>query len=343
MRSIKDVDFTGQRVLIRTDFNVEVKDGVPQDFYKIEAAYDTIRYVLSFVGAKVALLSHRGRPGGAKDPAFTMSVLADDLAQLFGERVCFICESHGVCVQSALDDDRARILLLENSRFEEGEEQNDRNLAKKIAAPFDLYINEAFAVSHRAHASVEAITSFLDAYRGLWLSKEIEMLTRVKENLDQPSVAIVGGSKIETKLPLITLFSEIYDNVLVGGRTAVEAQEQSRAFPDNVILPVDYTGGTRDIGPETVMTFVDHIKKAKTIVWNGPVGKFEEHPYDHGTLAIAEAIAANKNCFSVVGGGESVQALGDAGVFGDVSFVSTGGGAMLSFLLSEQMPGLDVI
>jgi len=346
LKKIQNVDLTNKRVLLRADFNVLLdKDKNVQDTYKIQAVRETVDYVLSHGGATLALMSHMGRPSGVVDKELSLAHIRDDISKILERPVNVACNSIGVCVQGALEGAKqGEILLLENLRFHEQEKANDRHFAQQLAAPFDSYINDAFSVCHRAHASVEAITEHIPHYAGLWLQKEVETLTKVRDTVEAPAVAIIGGAKIDTKIPLITALGKNYGTILVGGRTSVEAVDADMEFDDKVILPIDFTGSERyDIGPETIVKFIEKITTAKTVVWNGPLGKFEEKPYDTSTVKIAQAIAENKDCFSVVGGGESVQALEAAGLTEKISFISTGGGAMLAFLAGEEMPGLRVL
>lgn len=320
------------------------ENGSAMDTYKLEAIIKTVDYILSFSNVSLAIVSHRGRPSGKNDEKFSMKYLVDDLEQILDLKVNFSSDCIGKKVIEALEnvgDDE--IVLLENVRFYKEEKEDDKDFAKKLAQPFDIYINDAFSVSHREHASVHAITQFLPSYAGLRLIEEVDILTKAKNAQDHPAVAIIGGAKIETKLPLIKEFEKTYDKILVGGKISIEAQDEGIKFSDKVVLPVDYAENKFDIGEETIRIFISHIKDAKTVVWNGPLGKFEEKPFDTGTVAIANALAQNTEVFSVVGGGESVQALNQTGNFDKISFVSTGGGAMLSFLSSENMPGLKVL
>lgn len=345
LKTIKDVDFTGKRVLMRVDLNIALDDkGDALDQYKLQAPKESIDHILSFEGVRLALMSHRGRPDGQRTKDLSLMYLADDLARAYGRTVLPVCECVGVCVVDTIEKaTQGEIVLLENLRFHIEEEDNDDLFAQQLAAPFDVYVNDAFAVTHRAHASVSAIVQHIPSYAGFWLAREVEQLSKVKDATEHPAVAIIGGAKVATKIPLIDMFEKSYDTILVGGLTAVEAQDEDMTFSDKVLLPSDYAQDQRDIGPQTITAFTEIIRSAKTIVWNGPMGKFEEKPYDAGTRAVTEAIVDNSAAFSVIGGGESVQALTESGHADDVSFVSTGGGAMLSFLSGEDMPGLDAL
>jgi phosphoglycerate kinase len=258
--------------------------------------------------------------------------------------VTFVSDCVGDAVVSAMDGyaDGA-VVLLENVRFYDEEKSDSASFAAQLCAPFDVYVNDAFAVCHRKHASVHAITKCIPAYAGMRVQEELKHLDRVKKKPEHPAVAIIGGAKIDTKIPMITEFSQKYDAVLVGGRTAVEAIDRKMHFDDVVILPRDFAYKYFDIGPKTIERFVSLISQAKTIVWNGPMGKIEENAYKKGTFALIDAIAANTDAFSLIGGGESVQLVEESGKKDLFSFVSTGGGAMLAYLGGEPMPGIDVL
>jgi phosphoglycerate kinase len=343
LQDIRKVDLTNKRVLMRADFNISLDgDGDVKDRHKVEAARQTVDYVLAHSGATLAIMSHMGRPKDRDDKQYSMAHIRDDVSEILQRPVRIACDCIGVCVSGGIEDlPDGEILLLENLRYHVGEKNDDSHFAQQLAAPFDVYINDAFSVCHRSHASVHAIQEYIESYAGIWLQREVEILTKVRDHVEQPAVAIIGGAKIDTKIPLISALEQTYSSVLVGGRTSVEALEKGLHFSEKVMLPVDFVGVDKfDIGPKAIKDFVDRISVAKTIIWNGPLGKFEEKPYDKATLAIAQAIADNQEAFSVVGGGESVQALTQAGLENHVSFVSTGGGAMLAFLAGESMPGL---
>ncbi|HCO99663.1 MAG TPA: hypothetical protein DIT56_03590, partial [Candidatus Moranbacteria bacterium] len=230
----------------------------------------------------------------------------------------------------------------ENVRFYEGEEKNDVEFSKKLAENFDVYINDAFSVCHRNQASVTGITAHIESYAGLRLQEEIKNLNRVIHEPESPATAIIGGAKIETKLPLINNFEKAYSHILVGGKIANEAIDQNLAFSPKVILPFDFAKDRFDIGPKTIRRFKEIIAQSKVIVWNGPMGKFEEQPYDIGTREILDAIVES-DAFTLIGGGESVQVLEENNLMNKISFVSTGGGAMLEYLSGNQMPGIEAL
>lgn len=360
LKKIQDTDLKNKKVLMRVDFNVAVENQDAKEKYKIFSSKETIDYVLSQAGAKLALVGHLGRPTALEnclisgetlshrpaeqiDPQFSLKQLADDAERILGIKVKFVPDCVGEKVKEAVENQKpGEVLLLENVRFYCNDEKNDPEFSQMLAENFDIFINDAFSVCHRDQASVTGVVKFLPSFAGLWLQKEIKNLDGIKNNPERPAVAIIGGAKIETKLPLIKFFESQYDKVLVGGKIAVEAAEQEINFSDKVILPVDYAKGKLDIGPETIKKFMEIIKGAKTIVWNGPMGKFEEPPYDKGTRDILKAVIA-RGAFTVVGGGESVQILEERNSIGKISFVSTGGGAMLEYLSGKKLPGIEVL
>lgn len=345
LQNIKGVDFSNQRVLIRVDFNVELDNvALIAEHFKIEVSRETIDHILTFPGAKVALLTHLGRPDGKREAASSTERLLPLVRKALGREVVFVDECVGEKVEQALNNlPTDSVLLLENVRFSPEEERNDRSFSQALAKPFTVYVNEAFSVSHRSHASTVGVTEFLPPYAGLRVLKEVEELDRVAALPEHPAIAIIGGAKIETKLPLITALEATYDYILVGGKIANEAIDQNISFSPKVLLPQDFESSLRlDIGPNTITNYIQIIKTAKTIIWNGPLGKFEEKPYNRGTDVILRAILES-NAYVVIGGGESLAMLENAGVLRKISFVSSGGGAMLEYLSGKKLPGLVVL
>jgi phosphoglycerate kinase len=346
IKKVQDADVSGKKVLLRVDFNVSLENGHAKETFKIEAAKESLDYLLN-KKAKVALLSYFGRPGGKVVSEFSMKNLISDAGRVLGVKIKFVPDCVGTEVGKGVDAlADGEILLLENARFYPGEDENDENLARQMAAGFDIFVNDAFSQSHRDQASITGITKFLPSYAGFQLQKEMAEMEKVKNNFARPSVAIIGGAKIETKLPVIKFFEEKYDYVLVGGKIANEAIDQKINFGEKVILPIDFIDDRLDIGPRTVESFKKIISQAKTIVWNGPLGKFEEEKYARGTYEILDAIltVSEKNgAYVVIGGGETLEALEKREATSKISFVSTGGGAMLSYLGGETMPGVDVL
>jgi phosphoglycerate kinase len=344
IKKLQDAELSGKKVLLRVDFNVAIENEDAREKYKIQACKESVDYLLS-KNCKVALITHLGRPEGKPDPKFSLKPIADDVERILGVKVKFIDDCVGEKVESGLAElQNNEVLLLENVRFYEGEEKNDPEFAKQLAENFDVFVNDAFSVCHRDQASVTGVAKNLPNCAGIWLQREIEHLDKIKMNPEHPAVAIIGGAKIETKLPLINNFEKNYDHVLVGGMIANQAIDKKMKFESEVILPVDFSGdGDRmDIGEQTIEKFKKIIKPAKTIVWNGPMGKFEEPPYDRGTKEILNAVI-DSGAFSLMGGGESVELLEQENVMDKISFVSTGGGAMLDYLAGNPMPGIEIL
>lgn len=319
LRSIRKLkNLKGKRVLVRVDFNVGVKNGrVPKEELKrIEAALPTIKW-LRKRGAHVIILTHLGRPEGKPVAALRTKPLADALRILTGDDA---------------------LVMLENVRFDPREEKNDAAFARELARRGDIFVNDAFGVSHRAHASVAAITRFLPSYAGFLLESELNNLSRLLIAPRRPFVLVVGGVKLETKLPVIKNFLPHVDCILVGGALAAHIKKPH----PKMLLPIDYRNGGLDIGPRTEKLFVAALHGARTIVWNGPLGKYEDFKNRRGTFAIARAIAreTQRGAFSVVGGGDTIPCLFGARVYKSISFISTGGGAMLEYLAGKQLPGL---
>lgn len=342
LRSIEGVDFSGQKVLMRVDFNIE-QSNIAQvaEHFRLGIAKKTIDTIAEAPQVKIALLTHFGRPEGQRNEEFSVQKLIPAIEHSLGRKVRFVSDCIGEAVQEAIEQlSGGEVLLLENVRFHAEEEKNDEAFAQQLAAPFTLYVNEAFSVCHRAHASVEAITKSLPSYAGFRLCEEIQELDRVRLEPEHPAIAIIGGAKIETKLPLIQALEKNYDALLVGGKVANEALDQKITFSEKVLLPKDFDSAARlDIGPQTIAYFTQIIGTAKTIIWNGPMGKFEEKPYDIGTETILYALLES-NAYVVIGGGESLAVLEKADAIKKVSFVSSGGGAMLEYLSGKELPGL---
>lgn len=342
MRSITGVDYAGQRVLVRMDFNVELNNVAEvQEHFKIDVGKPTIDHLLAFPGVKVAMVSHFGRPAGKPDPRYSLARMVPHIERAFGRQVLFVPDCVGASVAAALETlPDGVLLLLENTRFHPEEEANDPGFSERMAQPFTAFVNEAFSASHRAHASIVGVTVFLPSVAGFRVEKEVAALDRVRLDPRRPAIAVIGGDKIETKLPLIREFEKNYDCILVGGRVANEAADQGIRFSEKVLLPQDYVSeGRLDIGPNTVAYFSQIIKTGKTIVWNGPMGKFEEKPYDIGTDAILHALLES-DAFVVIGGGESLAIVEKQNVMNRIGFVSSGGGAMLEYLSGVSLPGL---
>jgi phosphoglycerate kinase len=340
-RSVETAEVAGKHVLVRADLNVPLEEGRVADDTRIRAAVPTLRLLLDRGAANVAVCSHLGRPKGP-DPAFAMTPVAARLAEL-------------------VPDDRVRVL--ENTRFDPGETKNDPDLARRLAEGMDLYVNDAFGSAHRAHASTEAVAHLLPAYAGLLMLQELEHLGRLLGDVERPFVLVAGGAKVEDKLGVLRHLGGRADTVLIGGKMAEELRDGA-ALPFPVELPTDVVAAATfdadaaakvtpydalpdgwlglDIGPDTRARFGSILEDARTVFWNGPLGVFEWPRFAEGTKAVAQAVAAVDG-YTVVGGGDSVRALVEAGLDGDVSWVSTGGGASLELLEGKELPGVAAI
>jgi phosphoglycerate kinase len=230
-----------------------------------------------------------------------------------------------------------KVVLFENLRFNLGEEENSPEFVQALVKLGDLYVNESFATSHRAHASIVGVPKYRPHFAGLNLLTEIGNLTRVLTNPARPLVVIIGGVKVETKRPVVEYMQAVADEILLGGAFVNESLDQR----EKIVLPLDTIEGN-DIGAQTLARFKESISQAKTIVWNGPMGKFEDPAFSNGTTAIARAITSS-SAFSIVGGGDTISALDQLGLLNQVSFISTGGGAMLEFLSGKSLPGLEAL
>lgn len=390
LTTIDRLPLSGKRVFLRVDFNVPLSDtGAVSDDTRIREALPTIHYARS-QGAIVLLASHLGRPKGKVDPAFSLKPVAERLEELLDAPVTLAPDCIGPAVQDQLAQFSAGdVLVLENLRFHAGEEKNDPIFAQALAALADVYVNDAFGSSHRAHASVVGMVQhFTIKGIGFLMRKEINALSRLLTNPEKPFVVILGGAKVSDKIGLIRSLLPRVQMMIIGGAMAYTVQKaqgaavgKSRVEADKVAeveamlaeaqqrgvtirLPKDHIvvpelkAGTPssatpgrdipehllgvDIGPQSVESFCTAIQSARTILWNGPMGVFEIPPFDRGTRALAEAVAATAS-FSVVGGGDTVSAITQAGLADQISHISTGGGASLEFLEAGDLPGLAAL
>jgi phosphoglycerate kinase len=340
-RSVREADVAGKRVLVRADLNVPLEDGRVADDTRIRASLLTLQLLLDRGAAHVAVCSHVGRPKGP-DPAFAIAPVAARLRELLPDE---------------------RVDVLENARFDPGETTNDPETAKRLAAGYDLFVNDAFGSAHRAHASTEGVAHLLPAYAGLLLERELEMLGRLLDDVERPFVLVAGGAKVDDKLGVLVNLGGRADVVLVGGKMAEELRD-GNPLPYAAQLPTDVVAAAAfeadaesrvapyddvpegwlglDIGPETRESFGAAIRNGKTVFWNGPMGVFEWPRFADGTKAVAQAVA-DAEAFTVVGGGDSVRAVQELGLADRVSWVSTGGGASLELLEGKELPGVVAI
>lgn len=324
----------GKRILLRIDANVSLKNGkiAPEGAFRIDAIIPTIAF-LREKKCKIILVTHVGRPEGTYVSALSAKPIATYLQKCL--------KIHIPIVRDLGDLKTNDVVMLENVRFYKGEEKNSIAFAKKLAGCADIYVNDAFGVCHRTAASVVAITKFLPSYGGLLLEKEIRILSKVRENPQQPLVVIIGGAKVETKLPLIRFFAPCAWKVLLGGTLGLVKMVSAAS----VIKPEDYileNNVAMDIGPETIKRYCEIISKAKTIIWNGPLGVFEQKKYAKGTNAIIHEIART-TAYKVLGGGDTIIAAIQNGKMKSMDHISTGGGAMLAFLAGKSMPGIEAL
>lgn len=384
-KTVRDVDVSGKKVLVRVDFNVPIKDGRVGDDTRIRAALPTIHYLLDH-GAAVILCSHLGRPKGEVMPEFSLYPVSKHLGDLLGRPVKFAESCVGPAAERAAGELKpGEVLLLENTRFLPGETKNDPEMSRQLAALADLFVNDAFGSAHRAHASTEGVAHYLPAVAGFLMEKEIQYLGQAIENPARPFTAILGGAKISDKIGVIRNLLKKANQILIGGGMA-NTFFKAQGYPvgDSLVedealdtarellveggprlrLPVDVVIADRfepdaarkimsmgaipdgwrimDIGPETVQLFSKVISEAATIVWNGPMGVFEFPQFAEGTFAIARAVA-NAKAISIVGGGDSVAAVTQAGLADKITHLSTGGGASLEMLEGIILPGLAAL
>lgn len=327
MNPVTSAEVSGKNVIVRADLDLAERGGQLETF-RLDRLIPTLQDLLSR-GAAVRIIAHRGRPGGIPDPALSTAPFAPLLSDRLGEEVSFAKEFSS--------KEEGKVTLFENLRFSPGEENNSQDFVQALLGLGEIYVNESFASSHRSHASVTSLPKYLPHFAGLNLMTEVENLTKILENPERPLVVIIGGAKVETKRPLIERMQIIADEILIGGSLVNEG-----LLPmEKVVLPLDNLDG-KDIGSQTVDRFKSSIEGARTIVWNGPMGVFEDPAFSAGTTAVARAVAASP-AFTVVGGGETISALNELGLLAQIKFVSTGGGAMLEFLSGKALPGLEAL
>lgn len=345
MKTLQDFNLKNKRVLVRCDFNVPLDDrGNILDDYRIKKAIPTIEYLIN-KEAKVILMTHLGRPKGKVLEELSLTPVQNKLTEYLDLSVTKAKD----CIGSEIEKwtramQNGEILLLENLRFHKQEEENNRDFAKQISKLGDIYVNEAFSVCHRAHASVVGVAEFLPAAIGFCLEREIKVLGDLMENPQKPLVAVIGGKKVDDKAAVIGRISKTADFVLVNGliEKAIKQKNLKFDYPNKIIGPVDELGQGKDIGPKTLKLFQEKISCAKTVFWSGPLGAVEEKEFSSGSQGIAEAIVESK-AFSAVGGGDTVEFVTRMGFADKFSHLSLGGGAMLEFLSGKELPGLKVL
>ena len=384
--TVRDISLESKHVLMRVDFNVPMANGVVTDDKRIKAALPTIQYVID-QGASLVLMSHLGRPKGTGfEPDFSLKAASEALAKLLGKPVQMAPDCVGRDVEAiAMALKPGEVLMLENTRFHKGEEKNDLDLARQMAALGDVFVNDAFGSAHRAHASTEGVARFLPAVSGFLMEQELEYLGRATDNPAHPYVAILGGAKVSDKIAVIENLLTRCDTLIIGGGMAntflaakgynmqdslVEAGSVATAKAimakagDRLMLPVDAVAADKfdaaaasqvvdvdkvpagwrvlDIGPKSIAQFGEVLKRAKLVVWNGPMGVFEFPAFAEGTFALARLLATT-GATTVIGCGDSASAVKKAGVANKMTHVSTGGGASLEYLEGRVLPGVAAL
>ena len=347
-KTIRDIDVKDKVVLVRVDYNVPMKDGKITDDLRIRASLSTLEYLLEAGAKKIVLISHLGRPEGKENSDFTLSPVADALRKLLPEQKQIGFYNLPKKGEKIYEHSDAKILLLENLRFDPGEEENSEEFIKNIidATDAEIYVQDGFAVIHRAHASTDAVAKFLPVYMGLLLEKEITNLQKVVENPEKPVLLIIGGAKVEDKEPLIKKFTKKADQIVVGGKIAADGYKGSNNIYVAEDFDEDSSGAKLDVGPLSMTKIAGFITDAKTIIWNGLMGKAEDPVYATASTITAEMIGEKEDATTVICGGDTtgfVENLIKDHPNLQYSLVSTGGGAALEFLLGNKLPGLTVI
>ena len=391
-KSVDDINVKGQKVLVRCDFNVPLKDGKITDENRLVAALPTIKKLVND-GGKIILCSHLGKPKGEPKPELSLAPVAARLSELLGQEVKFAADPEVVgpnakaAVEAMKDGD---IVLLENTRYRIEETKNGEAFSKDLASLCDVFVNDAFGTAHRAHCSNVGVTQYVDtAVVGYLMQKEIDFLGNAVENPVRPFVAILGGAKVADKLNVISNLLEKCDTLIIGGGMAYtflkakgyevgkslldeskidyckEMIEKAEKLGKNLLLPIDTVCTDEfpnpidaeiatvvvdsdkipadkmgmDIGPKTIELYAAAAKEAKTVVWNGPMGVFENPILAAGTKAVAQALA-DTEAITIIGGGDSAAAVNQMGFGSKMSHISTGGGASLEFLEGKELPGV---
>lgn len=387
-KTIVDLDVLNKKVLVRVDFNVPLKNGIIGDDTRIKEALPTINYLLNKGGA-VILMSHLGRPDGQVVPEFSLKPVFDRLVELMpNTKVYFANDVVGDdAKQKAKELKAGEVLLLENLRFEKGEEENDKGFCEKLAGLADVYVNDAFGTAHRKHASTYGVAKLLPNAIGFLIDKELKMICGNIQNPKRPFVAILGGAKISDKLNIVNTLIESANTIIIGGGMAftflkamgknvgnslvddeqlemcTNALNKAKEKGVQILLPSDVlvAGDINakdaeylpeinipknkmglDIGKKAIKQYTKVIRKAKTVIWNGPMGVFENPVFANGTYKVAKAVAKS-HAISIVGGGDSASAIINMGFEKKITHISTGGGASLKLLEGKVLPAVDII
>lgn len=387
-KTLLDIDVYGKKVLLRVDFNVPIKDGKITDDTRIVEALDTIKYLLD-KGACLVVMSHLGRPDGEVVKKYSLKPVAERLQELLpNTKIVMAKDVVGEdAIKKAGKLKMGEVLILENTRFEKGEEENDIEFCKRLANLGDIYVNDAFGTAHRKHASTYGVGKLLPSAMGFLIEKELSVINGALENKKRPFVAVLGGAKVSDKIGIVEKMCDIADTIIIGGGMAYTFLNamgykigQSIVDKDKIdlarnvlykanerdvkiLLPCDHIVGKTindeegvyintvnipdgymglDIGKQTIKQYTKAIKKARTVIWNGPMGVFENQVFSEGTYRVAKAVAKCKGT-TIVGGGDSVNAIKIMGFGKKVSHLSTGGGASLKLFEGKILPGVDVI
>ena len=394
-KTVDDINVKGQKVLVRCDFNVPLKNGVITDENRINAALPTIKKLIAD-GGRVILCSHLGKPKGEPKPELSLAPVAKALSEKLGKEVVFAADDNVVgenakkAVEAMNDGD---VVLLQNTRYRAEETKNGEEFSKELGSLADIFVNDAFGTAHRAHCSTVGVVSYVkEAVAGYLIGKELKYLGNAVETPVRPFVCILGGAKVDSKLPVIENLLTKADTLIIGGGMAytflaakgygvgtslidetkidycrdmmAKAEEKgvkillpidcaiTKNFPDPIDAPIEITNVdadkipadmmSLDIGPKTAELYANEVKSAKTVVWNGPMGVFENPVLAKGTIAVAKSLAET-DAVTVIGGGDSAAAVNTLG-FGDkMTHISTGGGASLEFLEGKELPGIAAL
>jgi len=339
MRALKDhiQDINNQKVIVRANYDVPIETGQVQDTTRIEDSVATIKLLREHQN-QVILIAHYDRPDGQFSPENSLKPVVAVLEPLVGESIHFVdyqSDYHSLQIPS----DKP-VVLIDNLRFWKQEEENNPDFAQYLASLAQVYINEAFANCHRQHASIVGLPKLIPGYAGVSLSREMEVLTKISQHPEKPLVVVLGGAKLETKEPLVTAFASKADHILVGGKIAVDLQGKSD-LPANVKL-ASLVEDQKDITEASAREFADIINTAKTVFWNGSMGVFEDPEHQQGTRIVAEAVNSTP-AFTMMGGGDTETALTELNMESGIDYISTGGGAMLTFLSEGHLVGIDVL
>lgn len=383
-------DIAGKRVLVREDLNVPMADGAVTDDNRLRAAVQTVAE-LSDKGAKVIILAHFGRPKGQRNPEMSLAIVTKPFEAVIGRPVRFIDDQYAAETIAKMAD--GEIGILENTRFDPGEEKNAPETVARLAALGDLYVNDAFSAAHRAHASTEGLAHKLPAFAGRQMEAELDALDKALGNPEHPVAAVVGGAKVSTKLDVLKHLVVQVDHLIIGGGMAntflaargvnvgkslcehdltgtaeeiLDAADKANCtvhLPYDVVVSKEFAANPPslricnvhevaedemilDVGPAATEALGDVLKNCRTLVWNGPLGAFETKPFDTATMSLAHTVAAltkEGSLVSVAGGGDTVAALNQADVAGDMTFVSTAGGAFLEWMEGKELPGVAAL